>query len=361
METYINIWKKVLYFCIFVLILLIAFFGYRKFNLDSIRSTFSSNSTYDNQAQSENEDTITSETIDQLDIINFSAAQAEDIVPTQYSIDLNTGEFLKIEKEGKNTGYFYNFNPTNNSAAHVNVSKDKLQELFDSESEIGTAFQVYFSKISGDFNFPTIEESKPITTNNLINKIGPKVSPDGNKVIYYTSESAKAKNENDINAYSVHLVDLVLGKEIKILGQGTFLPNWIDKNEFLYLNAEGLNKFNLITQKSENLLDFAGQANVKYDASVSGKILAITFPDSRKVFIYKIVPGGLENISEIESIAYWVNISPNEDEIVLQTTENEKITSKPKLIFYNLEGDKTREDILLKSFSNESLFINQWK
>lgn len=293
-----------------------------------------------------------------LNKVFFSSTSEENILPVQYYADLNTGGIDKANITSDDGEYFYNISKLNDKAAFVGVSKSVIQDMFERGEEIGKAFQLYVGNVT-DTQLPVVADSQKITNTNIVSKISPKFSPSSNRVLYTVADDSILDKET-IDPYSIRIVDLSTGKDEQLLDKATS-PDWIDSDTFVYLSNKGLELYDLRDNSSVELLSFEGQINVKFDISESAKYIAVSVPDTSKVFVYEFEGKTLKSFSEIQTRAYWVVFSPQENEILVQTVLDEKSNSGPKLGFYDLSGNVSRKDIMLSGFRNDGLFINQWK
>ena len=166
--------------------------------------------------------------------------------------------------------------------------------------------KIYIGNVYG-VKLPNRHDAKVFSSSTLENKHGLSLSPRAKRLLFV------AKTDN--------------GKEgIFLVGRGSdaaeFIldgraAEWIDENQFVYLNDHSLSLYNTENKKDYKLWVFEGKEDAPDYLSVSKdhKIVAVHLPKYNRISIFSIKRHGkqiaLENLSSIEGGNYGFVLSPN--------------------------------------------------
>ena len=205
-------------------------------------------------------------------------------------------------------------------------------------------------------------------------------SPDGTKIAY-TAQVTDANFADvdkqdvfyDANQWVVFVVD-VNSKEQKVIDRGTH-PFWSpDGKKILYMKSDGLYLYDLSNDTKKIVLptteSFDATTNIKIDVSGDGSLLALSIPEDRNMYLYKITSwesGIIEDRMTIEasgSSIFWPVFSPDSRYIAFQEADTRSgagAASNARLSVFDLKANSYRELIKLDGFNFDVAFISDWK
>lgn len=309
--------------------------------------------------------------------------------------DLSGNIYLTLAKSGTTLADLYEFN--------VDTQELKKTSLSDSSERIrltaklspdSTKLALVDTSIDPDstFYYPSNEwfqirvidkatgETTQITDTADPSKRLGDWSPDGTKIAY----TAQATVENsadvdkqdfffDTDQWVVFVVD-VNSKEQKVIDRGTH-PFWSpDGKKILYMKGDGLYLYDLSNNTKINVLptteSFDATTNIKMDVSGDGRLLALSVPEDRNMYLYKItsweegVIGDRMTIEASGSSIFWPVFSPDSRYIVFQEADTRSVigmASNARLSVFDLKANAYRELIKLDEFNFDVAFTSDWK
>jgi len=248
-----------------------------------------------------------------------------------------------------------------------NVSPDNNRLVYSEailEVENG---QAYIPSTSQLAVFDARDNVTRTVTNSNTYKTTPEWSSSGTSIVIASIDLIKNTSVISSESWDVMITDLS-GSETFITNG--FHPQWFpDGVHLLVLKNDGPYIFNKDTKNGRKLSgieEIVMSSDMKMDLSRDGSRIAISTPDSEKVFIIRVLSlesylGEVEH--EIPGPAFWPVFSEDGDSIALYEADLNSVDTdpRPRITIYNLETSEREVIYDLSAFDPESIAITDWR
>ncbi len=288
----------------------------------------------------------------------ISYGKGSEPTPESHIYNLDKDSWTEKGFSKDETGYFHSTDGIN--TVFVGSTISELQKAINNDGKLGLAFQVYRTRNKLNKSLPLPSDSEKITISSIASKKNPTISENGMEIAYVTQAPIDPKKINTtFDDYKINIVESDSKKEVSV-SKGTN-PIWIDNDNLIFLNQDGVNKYNIYSKEITLFIPLKSQPNFKFTLSNSKKILALSIPDSKKVFIYNLTDSP-NVINSFDSLAYWVVFSPDDKLIAVQSIKNlDNNSSVPVIDFYTTKDySKIEKQISLSGIDNNKLFFSAW-
>lgn len=290
----------------------------------------------------------------------FSSQTSNGVLLDTFLLDLKTGEVASTTSI-ENSKVFHTSVGDAGQAVMVGTTKSILEKVTAKQIPLSQAFQIYKNNFNGSVESLDIASVAPLTAIDALDKRHPQLSPDGKTVLFMVKNPGSdltSTTSTSTLAFSIYTNSTDTKQSTKLMN-GAY-PAWVTVFDFMYVAADGVHTYNIVNKVDKLVLPVNLLNNVKLAISHDRTMLALTIPDSGKVFLLKINSDmTLAHFKDIAATAFWSVFSPDDTQVLIQT---QNATSKlPQIQIYSLDNLQqpffTKE---LTNFNNESFFINDW-